>query len=92
MKKIICITHKDLKEGRISDPHWCPVSLAVRRQYPEVDRVDTGSSEVSAVFHHYEVKAELPKRVQDFVQQFDDGVKTLKPFRFTADFKYYSLR
>jgi hypothetical protein len=86
-KVIINVTAKNIKEGRISDPHHCPISEAVRRRFPNVDRVDTGSEEVSAVYETFEAKASLPERAQSFIIQFDNG-KKVKPFRFTTDFKY----
>lgn len=79
----ICVTQEDIDNGNQGDAHFCPIALAIRRQYdlpPTREAVAVGDYFVDFPQHIYV----LPPEAQDFVMLFDEGERS-KPFCFDME-------
>jgi hypothetical protein len=74
----ISVTKADIDDGRPSDPHRCPIALAIRRAVPDSDYVfmsidyitvgvpRTDGSRYSRIYR-------LTEEIGDFIYHYDNG-------------------
>jgi len=80
----IQITAKDIKEGSVGNPWYCPIALAVNRAVKMEDAIVGGGLvrfEIKQIYPREYLLASLPKKAMKFYNAFDDSLK-VKPFTF----------
>lgn len=82
----IHVTKNYIKNGKRRNRYSCPISKAVRATLRN-KLVKTGVDEIIVDTPKHTLVAKLPKRAQRFIAMFDDRVKPVSPFSFTARFK-----
>ena len=87
----IVVTQDDINAGKPRVPSSCPIALAVRRQYPEVEAVKVGPNEGIIVTgpNCRTITTELLDDERDWVRRFDRGEKVV-PFELKASIKITS--
>lgn len=81
----INVLDSDIKTGRKYNPNRCPVAKAIRRTVGKSNLYSTMVfiSSVEMVFKNKTFfELILPKKVEDFINSFDRGLK-VKPFSFS---------
>jgi len=85
------VTEEHIKNGKRSDSHMCPVSLALKDRFPEFTKVVVGYSiiylyiEGSPYASHYVCPN---TRLKTFIADFDRGM-SVKPSRY--DVRIYKM-
>ena len=83
----ICITQKDIEEGRVGEAYYCPVALASKRAGARFgySNASVGNQNIYFKKNRREpVKRDGMGRVFKFIRDFDSG-KSVKPFWFQVD-------
>lgn len=80
IKTKIEVTKKDIKGGKRGDGYSCPIALAVRRTLG-INIISVDNISVDFPFEGKGFSAEIPTKVQRFIDSFDDG-QDVKPFSF----------
>lgn len=93
MKKRICVTRKDIKEGVPCDPKRCPVARGLKRHL----KYDIGVTFISfgrhiqpayRIYNPHMPDSErlhpLPMKIHQFIRDFDTH-QPVKPFTFLLD-------
>lgn len=72
----IKVTQADIDAGEMQNCHWCPISHAVRRAYPE-SKVRIGNLTMAVDNKGYD----LPVEAKYFIGEFDAD-RPVTPFEF----------
>ena len=83
------VTEKDIKKGRQGSPYHCPVALAIRRAINRTDNIYVAVTqmEIEVTSEKFNITVTLPKKIQNFVERFDEGSKKVKPTSFVLRFE-----
>ena len=77
--KIIPVTQKHIKNGRQNDARLCPIALAIRDKYSNIDTLFVETDEICIDYNYYKPS----KSVIRFIKKFDKyGEKAVAPFNF----------
>lgn len=72
-----CLYKKKIK-GKINDCYECPVAIFLKKNFPKALEVEVDGNNAFVIFaFHIDsiIYQKLPKAVQDFIYDFDAGVK-----------------
>lgn len=75
MKTKVCVTRKDIKNGKKDRASCCAIALAASRTFGCPVRVTDCINTLRGNVYH------LPIKARDFIKRFDDG-QAVKPFSF----------
>lgn len=76
-KFVVKVTTKDIMEGKPGYSSFCPIALALKRQFPK-QRIC-----VAARINIGNYRRDLPPKADDFILDFDHGNRVY-PFQFTV--------
>lgn len=81
MRKILVeVSVGDIVNGLVSDEHYCPIALALRRQGVEVSvGEDILFDRLGGAYER-----DLPDEAQEFIHRFDNG-EPVYPFSFEIE-------
>ena len=90
----VAMSQSDIDTGEQASCSECPIALAVDRALAKAaihsNLTEVGANEILVSHNGFMYRAELPKRAQDFISQFDDygadGVSLGSVPPFTAVF------
>jgi hypothetical protein len=79
MKKVLEIRKSDIDKGVMGDRENCPIALALKRTFNNIDEIEVVSS-------HIVLKLSIPctKKIEDFIDKFDEN-GAVKPTRILLD-------
>ncbi len=86
----ITVSKQDIQNGNPVNARLCPITLAIKRQYPKFNSVKTFNASVEYYDKENNKKMyKLPRSAIDFVFRFDNPklcshsvLKEIKPFSF----------
>lgn len=89
---MIEVTAADIRKGKRSDYHFCPVALAINRQTGITSCVDDKWLELYLPGRFPDTFKVLPRSVRRFIRKFDKhGRKAVEPFSFRLPFRKSEL-
>lgn len=77
----VVVTKNDIKNGKDNSIHWCPIALALKRQYKHVSVMLSTIIVRKTLFADAQV-FNLPNEAKRFIKRFDGGLR-VKPFQFS---------
>ena len=77
----INVTEGDIKRGESGKAYTCPIAKAANRAFGYKREVIVGPYDLEFNLGGKTIEINLPTRAQNFIDNFDSGIK-VKPFKF----------